>query len=870
MFADEKKAQELIDRICMKCNRSVEDDLWRFFEDWPNGEEGLARLDRIAGAMTGAGVFVDQLTGMPELASIFVAVICTSSHLTDIIIQNTEFVSLLFDPEVLGRQWSRDEIIAEGNRLLESSSSYSHSLDRLRFLKQEHTLILAAQDIGNLLPQPQVWLGISELAVAIISLAQEVTWNQFRKKGSFPDRCPIGVGVMGKLGGLELNYSSDVDLIFVIGDGIDEGDARKYCELFRSAVADRMGRGDLYRVDLRLRPFGSQGPIVCTRATIEKYYAQYAEPWEQLALIRSFLISPDLEMIEWWDKLRERVVFIGARSEMALENLLKMRRRAEDQVDQSDLKRGAGGIRDVELSVQVMQLLNGANHMELQGRSTLEMLEAGADKDLIDKEISYSFTENYIFLRRLEHRVQILANQQVYALPDNLALRDVVARSLGYHRAGALVDEILVRRGEVRRGFDTIFAPFLGAVESILGDQLGWLNSVKGGSGYTRAVLENTSSRLRLDQIMHGASSLVAQLQHSSGVLDQIVSGEIQETVDSTERFLALVKKYDRLEMSHALKEGWLRAVSHSFFVEDSNLGLLLAMHFDAAIGVFAKHWGESVSVVGLGSYAAKEMSPASDADLLVLVGDDSEREAVERSLQSVLIELGKLRGLGVPFEVDFRLRPEGRNGRLAVTAEGLRRYAATFMEPWEKFALGRSRVVFGGDFSASILREVVYGDSVSDEEYASLLHMKNRIERERVKPGMRNRHIKLGSGGLDDVVWLGQLWMLRRADAVQKLDEIPVRMIERLQLMRNERFLDIVEYDALKEGFEFLMKVRAKMYLLGIGDDLFPENPMRLGLVGEMFGVSDPNAMLALYGRHTRRIRGIFEEGVSRLKGDD
>ncbi|MFM9874370.1 MAG: nucleotidyltransferase domain-containing protein, partial [Fimbriimonadaceae bacterium] len=655
--------------------------------------------------------------------------------------------------------------------------------------------------------------------------------------------------------------------VFVFGDGIDEEGARKYCEFFRSAVADRMGRGDLYRVDLRLRPFGSQGPIACLQSTFEKYYAQYAEPWEQVALIRSFLISPNLEIVEWWERMRERVVFAGARSEIALENLLKMRRRAEEQVDGSDLKRGAGGIRDVELSVQVMQLLNGAIHEELRGRPTLEMLSVGTELGLIDESMSRSFCENYIFLRRLEHRVQILANRQVYALPENLGLRDVVARSLGYSRTGALEDELMVRRGEVRRDFEILFAPLIQEENAGVGDELRWLDSVKGGNNYAKAVAENFSSKLRLEQILHGAPALVSHLQQSPGVLDQIVSGEICESVDSAERFKALNTRYDRGEMHRSLTNGWLRTITHSFFAENADLGELLTSHFDAAIGVLAGHWGQSVSVVGLGSYAAGEMCPASDADLLVLVGDDSEREAVERSLQSALIELGKLKGMGAPFEVDFRLRPEGRNGRLAVTPEGLRKYAATFMEPWERFALGRSRVVFGSDFASELLREVVYGDEISGIEFESLLHMKERIERERVKPGMRDRHIKLGRGGLDDIVWLVQLWMLRRSDSVLKLDDVPVRTVDRLRLLLNERFLDVVEYDALKEGLDVLRRIRNKLYLLGVGDDLFPENPDRLALVGECFGIEDPNEVLALYSRHRNRIRGIYEEGILRLK---
>ena len=862
MFADETKAQQLIDRICGRLNRSIGDDLWRLFEGWPNADEWIARLDRIVGAMSGAGGLADHLVEMPELASIFVGVICTSGHLADLLVQNPELVSLLFDPHVLGKVRNRDHVIAEGNRLLAHATGYTHQLDRLRFMKQEGVLILAAQDIGGLMLQPQIWRGVSELAVGLMELAKRVAWAQFRKRGDYPEECPVGVLVFGKLGGLELNYSSDIDLVFVKGDGIDEDGARKFCELFRSAVADRMGRGDLYRVDLRLRPFGSQGPIVSTCSSVEKYYASYAEPWEQMALIRSYMLSSDPAMVDWWEGLRSKVAFAGARSEMALGNLLKMRRRAEEEADEGDIKRGVGGIRDVELCTQVVQLLNGEARPELQGRSTLEMLDLEIEAGLIDAGMGRMFAENYEFFRKVEHRVQIMANRQVYSLPENIDSRAVVSKSLGYWTVGALEDELLSRRSEVRRGFETMFGPLLGKVDDGIGAELSWLNEE-----YRPALQENVSSRARFLQVTEQAPAVIHYLQQSPSVLEQVMSGEIQEWVDSRERFKPLRRHYDRGEMQRALRNGWLRTILRCVLADVNGMGVRLAEHFQAAIEVLAMHWGNSTSVVGLGSFAAGEMSPGSDADLLVLVGDDEERMMVERSVQSALIELGKLKALGVPFSVDFRLRPEGRNGRLAVTPEGLRKYAATFMEPWERFALGRANVVFGDQAMGKVVQEVAYGDDFGREDLEQLLHMKERIERERVKPGQRDRHIKLGRGGLDDIVWLLQLWMLVKSGSVAGLDVVPLNTVDRVRILVAIGVLDVVEQEAILEAHEYLTAMRNSLYLLGVGDDVFPENPDRLAALGRRFGLDDPNAVLALHQKQAGRVRSIFEEGITRMK---
>lgn len=860
MFADETRARALADRICTKMNRPIRDDLWRLFGVWPNADDGLARFERVVSSMTGPGAFADQFIAIPELAAGVVGLVCLSSHATDVLTQNPELAGLLLDPGALSTIRGREDVIAEGRRMLCHTSGYSHQLDRLRYIKQERTLLLAAQDMGNLIPQPEIWRGISELAAGLIQLALSVSWNQFRKRGDHPEVCPIGVGVLGKLGGLELNYSSDIDLVFVMGEGIAEPDARKFCELFRSALADRMGRGDLYRVDLRLRPFGSQGPLANPMPAIERYYENYAEPWETAALVRSFMIAEQPGLTDWWDSLRRRTVFAGHRTEMFLGNLLSMRRKAESSVGPGDLKRGPGGIRDVELTVQAAQILNGDRNPELQGRPTVAMLKEAGTLGVIDPAMAERLSQNYIFLRTVEHRIQMVSNQQVYSLPDDELARRVVAFSLGYGSAIPLETELSARRSEIRRDFEAVFSGIEGDGDPA--DGLDWLED-----RYRSAVAENATSRDRLQAIATEAPALIPQFALAAGILDQTVSGEVEEPVDPRERFNSLRAHYSRDEMARALKSGWLRSCVRAVLDPQTPFGPEFTAHLDAAVEVLALHWGPACTVIALGSYAAGEVSPNSDADVIVLTTEEG-REAAERGVQSSLVELGRLKSAGAPFELDFRLRPEGRNGRLAVTPEGLRRYAATFMEPWERFALGRSRVAYGQGAVIEAVNEVAYGDPLSDDEFAALLHMKDRIERERVKPGLRWRHIKLGSGGIDDINWLLQLGMLARPESLDLSRPIPLTTPERAKFLVGTGLLDIVEQEILTDGHAYLLDLRNRLSFLGIGDDVFPENPDKLAILGRPFGEEDPNKVIERHQRTVERIRTVFEEGMARMAG--
>ncbi|RYG36619.1 hypothetical protein EON81_09230, partial [bacterium] len=430
LFRDPEAAERAIDRIqAMPGGPSG-----RFFVDCleknPDPDRAVMNLERWLGAVGSPALHLSTLEASPMLAKYFFLVLGASQPLADALIQNPELASLLLDPAELNRVPTRAGIEAEGRRLLAAATSPSHALDRLRFLKQRWTLPIVLNDLAGTWPQPAVWRALSDLAEAIIALAQEVVWQQ-RSPGT---ECPVTIVAFGKLGGREVNYSSDVDLVYVLPDGADERverEATRFAEAFGRALSDRMGRGALFRVDLRLRPYGGTGSILRRIRSYEGYYDLYAEPWEQQALLRSRPVAGDPEVMERWQALRTARSFRHRLGENALHEMLAMRTRIEEFAEDNDIKRGKGGIRDIEFTVQILQMAYGHGHPDLQVLPTIEAIEALTIHRALTPEDARALKEGYIFLRKLEHRLQLLGDQQTHAMPNDPKTLNTVGRLMG-------------------------------------------------------------------------------------------------------------------------------------------------------------------------------------------------------------------------------------------------------------------------------------------------------------------------------------------------------------------------------------------------------------------------------------------------------
>lgn len=865
-FLDPVHSAKILSDIESKVGRPVESLIQDLFSGIVGADQGLIRLFRLLEHTSQPAAIISQLEQVPQCGRFLASLLSVSPQLSDVLTQNPELTDVILSPDVLAEPFDSESVIEEGRRLIQHTSSYAHQLDRLRFVKQKYILRVAVLDLAGVLPQPEIWKRLSDLAKGVLTLAMEVAWQQFRQRFGGGQECPVFVICMGKFGGKELNYSSDIDLIFVTQDDVDpeiEQKLVKYSEMLRACLADRMGRGDLYRVDLRLRPFGSQGPIMTKMSALEAYYERYSEPWEHLAMIRSEVVGGRTEDIARWAELRGRIVFGKPRGVWVLENLSSVRQRAEDLGGGLDLKRGPGGIRDVEFLVQTLQMLHGKSFPDLQGAGTVDMLALLNSHGLVPSGAAMELKDGYEFLRKLEHRCQIIDGLQTHKLPTEEWQLKVISASMGSESLLGLQTELAFHRQRIRYWYELAYETESRPQSSRT--ETGWLHGLPGAELFEKSLHSNATSLERVELVLRQAPALVPVLKKSVALSEQVLTGEIEEQFDSSALFSQLHANSRPEEMAELMLSAWSRTCLRWLVAKDEDLGTMLQRNIDDFLNYTVMKIPGVRSVLAYGTYASGELSPASDADIVVFAVEGDSRFGVEKELKSFVQNLSKARAAGMPLAIDFRLRPEGRDGRMAVSLTQFKKYEKESMELWERFALGRSRFLKSDPELESVVNRATYGKPLDDLELAELLKMKKRIENERVSDKIRSRHLKLGNGGLDDIVWLVQLWLMRHPFAIES--RVGVGLVSRIEALVSANLLSIFEGESLREGFAFLQNLRARMFLLGIGDDVFPENPDKLNQVAETLNMKDANVLLAEYKRITLANRRMFEDNLKRMQ---
>ena len=344
------------------------------------------------------------------------------------------------------------------------TSAGSEALGKLRRLKQREMIRIAARDLARLAPTPEIISEISTVADVCLSAVLRLCWQQSVARFGSPFEqdadgqwratkfCVLG---LGKLGGQELNYSSDVDVLFVYSD---EGSVfkepprknkpakptlsnhqffQRVAEAFIGEVGKLTEDGMLFRIDLRLRPEGDAGPLVRSLASYENYYAQWGQTWERMMLIKARCVAGDTTLAGEFLEMVQSFRYPRSVSENVLDEIAAMKQRIEKEVVKSgemerNVKLGRGGIREIEFIAQTLQLLHAGRNPFLQGSQTLPALQKLVQYHLLEGADAERLSSAYTFLRDIEHRLQMEQNRQTHSLPASPAARERVARLMGF------------------------------------------------------------------------------------------------------------------------------------------------------------------------------------------------------------------------------------------------------------------------------------------------------------------------------------------------------------------------------------------------------------------------------------------------------
>lgn len=452
----------------------------------------------------------------------------------------------------------------------------------LRRLRQQVMLRVLLRDLSGRAPLAEVVASMSDLAELSLGYALEhlCVWQEAQHGTPMANgkRQELIVVGMGKLGGRELNVSSDIDLIFVYpeeGETVCERAGQRplsnheyFTRLARkliNALADITEDGQVFRVDMRLRPNGDSGPLACSFDALENYFIAEGREWERYAWIKARSVYGDhaseLAAIARPFVFRKYLDF-GAFAAM---RSLHAQIRAE--VARRDLsghiKLGPGGIREIEFIAQAFQLIRGGRDPELQTRPTLEVLPLLQKKGLLPVEVVAELRAAYDFLRRLEHRLQYLDDAQTHELPADCCDQALIAAAMGFDDYAGFMTRLDAHREQVSRHFDGVFADpvqdvhpcaplWMGELDAEAAHQrlaaLGFtdtgaaLRRLAGARASPRYLQLSEASRERFDALVPRVIELAAKAGAPEAALARAL--DLLEAISRRGAYLALLYEY--------------------------------------------------------------------------------------------------------------------------------------------------------------------------------------------------------------------------------------------------------------------------------------------------------------------------------------
>ncbi len=418
----------------------------------PEPDMALNNWERFTARIPDPGAHYRELLSQPMRLELLLSIFAASQFLADTLIRNPAFLDWATRPQNVERRRPTAQIRKELADIDSTAATHDQWLARLRRFRKREVLRIGTRDICLRAPIETITVDISRVAAAAIDAAYARIWRELydeygARARHLNPRAHVCIMAFGKLGGAELNYSSDIDLMAAADNEIDlresVGKGETVFDLcsravtrLRAALSEYTEDGYVFRVDLRLRPYGRTGMLVYALDTLVDYYRTKASPWELQALLK---LAPVAGVITIGRQLVQqlRSVVPGHLSpDQIVHTIQRTREQARKRADAShnnngfDVKDGRGGIRDIEFMVQGLQLINLAHHRTLFEPNTLRAIAALKKADVLPADTATHLRENYIFLRRLEHLLQLLDDRQTHVLPHRPEQLTALARRL--------------------------------------------------------------------------------------------------------------------------------------------------------------------------------------------------------------------------------------------------------------------------------------------------------------------------------------------------------------------------------------------------------------------------------------------------------
>jgi glutamate-ammonia-ligase adenylyltransferase len=399
--------------------------------------------------------FMRELVSNDPLLKVMTRVFSVSRYLSSILIREPSIVYWLFEGGFL-YDYTQKELMEELNRM---SDLYKHDelfIDALNSFKSRHTLLIALRELFG---RDEIQITVQKLSRLYDMILDTVYhWN----KREYPE-CDMTILSLGKLGSEEVNFSSDLDLIFICAERTER------IQEFGRKIIDDLSRnsrnGYLFRIDMRLRPEGESSPLVVSHDYMKEYIANRARTWERQAYIRARFSAGDKAIGDAVMATVDKFVYRSTMTIGDIQSIIFIKNEIDGSVRDNPLghvKKGRGGIRDIEFIVQAYQLLYGKSMPRLKRSNIFLTLETLYHANILNMDVYETLRKSYVLLRRIEHYLQLYENLQVFELPDDPQKLVLLAQLLGYRTAGEFRFFYTEMRDEVRNIFTDTFSRVFG------------------------------------------------------------------------------------------------------------------------------------------------------------------------------------------------------------------------------------------------------------------------------------------------------------------------------------------------------------------------------------------------------------------------
>ena len=485
-MADDPRARALLAEII--------DELLNAVAESPVPDQALNNFERFTQATFSKISFLSYLQHSPRTLWLLGKVFGSSPFLSDTLIRNPEYLYWIFDPEVMKTQKRKRDLDRDLTGSLRLLKGKEDRLDLLRIFKRKEILRIGVRDLVKAATVEETLRALSDLAEVLIQKAYEVCEKEMRRKYGIPRyknasgrkvRTGFTVLAMGKLGGGELNFSSDVDLMYLYASGVGETSGGRgkesianpeYFERLSQEISSALHSvkegGIVYRVDLRLRPEGEMGLIAAPLQGYRRYYAARGETWERLSLVKVRPVGGDRRLGGRFVGMVRSFIYGGPFGAKGRVEVRQLKERIDEKISAQDqtgfhVKLGFGGIREIEFIVQALQVDFGGKDKEIREPNTIKAIKKLLRRGYLSFEAYQFLSRAYIFLRDLENKLQMVNDHQTHLLPADPKEVGACAMRLGYEdkKERSAADQLLNDYREHTRQVHLLFREILSGSE---------------------------------------------------------------------------------------------------------------------------------------------------------------------------------------------------------------------------------------------------------------------------------------------------------------------------------------------------------------------------------------------------------------------